>query len=84
MFTNCSCIPDGRAEAGLCDDRCPYLIPWSISIFLSSIAGSMKIAPNFIAIIRYMYVDQDSMITFVLIFCGISYSYMPLNVSVFV
>ncbi|XP_061177420.1 solute carrier organic anion transporter family member 2B1-like [Saccostrea echinata] len=52
MFSNCSCIPDGQAEAGLCESNCPYLIPWVIFIFLSSISAAMKIPPNVIAIIR--------------------------------
>ncbi|XP_056010854.1 solute carrier organic anion transporter family member 2B1-like isoform X4 [Ostrea edulis] len=52
MFTNCSCISDGRAEAGLCDERCSNLIPWSIFIFLHGIIGGLIIAPNIIAVIR--------------------------------
>ncbi|XP_056013637.1 solute carrier organic anion transporter family member 2B1-like isoform X2 [Ostrea edulis] len=51
-FSNCTCIPDGRAEAGFCEDVCPNLIPWVIFIFLSSITAAMKIAPSIIANIR--------------------------------
>ncbi|XP_056014356.1 solute carrier organic anion transporter family member 2B1-like [Ostrea edulis] len=58
MFTNCSCIPNGRAEAGLCEDVCPNLTPWVIFIFLSSITAAMKIAPTLIAIIRSVE-DRD-------------------------
>ncbi|XP_056014355.1 solute carrier organic anion transporter family member 2B1-like isoform X1 [Ostrea edulis] len=58
IFTNCSCIPDGRANAGLCENVCPNLTPWVIFIFLSSITASMKITPTLIAIIRSVE-DKD-------------------------
>ncbi|XP_048769792.2 solute carrier organic anion transporter family member 2B1-like isoform X2 [Ostrea edulis] len=52
MFSNCSCIPDGRAEAGLCEDVCSNLIPWVIFIFLASISDAFKIPPTIVAIMR--------------------------------
>ncbi|XP_061182972.1 solute carrier organic anion transporter family member 2A1-like [Saccostrea echinata] len=52
IFVNCSCIPDGKAEAGLCENNCPLFIPWIIFIILCSFTATMKISPYIIAIIR--------------------------------
>ena len=53
MYSNCSCIPDGLATAGLCPNDCWAIYPWAVVNFLASVVGAMKIMPNFVMIIRY-------------------------------
>ncbi|KAK3088861.1 hypothetical protein FSP39_024675 [Pinctada imbricata] len=52
MYSNCTCIPDGKASAGFCKTDCAMIYPWAIVNFLSSVAGAMKIMPNRIIMIR--------------------------------
>ncbi|KAK3087958.1 hypothetical protein FSP39_012827 [Pinctada imbricata] len=52
MYSNCSCIPDGKAVAGFCENDCGMIYPWAVVNFLSSIVVAMKLMPSYILMIR--------------------------------
>ncbi|KAH3710168.1 hypothetical protein DPMN_069637 [Dreissena polymorpha] len=52
-FFNCTCIPSGHAESGLCDQGCNgKLYAYAVFTFVGKLFTAFKIVPTFIAQIR--------------------------------
>ncbi|KAK3088753.1 hypothetical protein FSP39_023325 [Pinctada imbricata] len=58
IYSNCTCIPDGKAESGLCDSGCGTLWFWAVSNFLGSFVGAVKGLISFVVKIRCVK-DKD-------------------------
>ncbi|XP_069106696.1 solute carrier organic anion transporter family member 74D-like [Argopecten irradians] len=57
-FANCTCIPDGRASAGLCESDCGMLYPFAIVSFAAGFIVALAISPSIVAKIRCVE-DRD-------------------------
>ncbi|XP_033726663.1 uncharacterized protein LOC117316235 [Pecten maximus] len=57
-FANCTCIPNGRASAGLCESDCGMLYPFAIVSFVAGFIVALTISPSIIAKIRCVE-DRD-------------------------
>ncbi|OWF41739.1 solute carrier organic anion transporter family member 2A1-like [Mizuhopecten yessoensis] len=57
-FVNCTCIPDGRASAGLCEADCGMLYPFAVLSFAAGFILALSISPSIIAKIRCVE-DRD-------------------------
>ncbi|XP_060063798.1 solute carrier organic anion transporter family member 2A1-like [Ylistrum balloti] len=51
-FANCTCIPDGKASAGLCETDCGMLYPFAVISFAAGFIVALSISPSIIAKIR--------------------------------